>query len=181
MEYKTFLDGREIEPETKLDFDLCIAGAGAAGITIAREFLRTNLRVCVLESGGLHLDAAVNGLSEIDDIGRLPGKEGLNRLRYFGGSTNHWGGHCIPLEPDDFEKLDWIAYSGWPYDYNELRPYYIRAHGVLGLGEFDYTPENIGSALGFETFPFDRNIVATTVSRYNRVRFGIRYGDELDH
>ena len=116
MEYKTFLDAREIEPETKLDFDLCIVGAGAAGITIAREFLNTNLRICVLESGGLDIDAAVNRLSEIDDVGRLPGKEGSNRLRYFGGTTNHWGGHCAPLEPDDFEKQDWIAFSGWPYD-----------------------------------------------------------------
>ena len=180
MEYKTFLDAREIEPETKLDFDICVVGGGAAGITIAREFLNTNLRVCVLEAGGLHLDSVVNSLSEIDDVGRLPGEEAFNRLRYFGGATNHWGGHCVPLEPDDFEKQDWIAYSGWPYDYNELRPYYIRAHGVLGLGEFDYALENIASALGFETFPFDGKIVATTVSRYNRVRFGIRYGDELD-
>ncbi len=180
MEYKTFLDARDIESETRLDFDICIVGAGAAGITIAREFLNTNLRVCVLESGGLRLDATVNSLSEIDDVGRLPGTEALNRLRYFGGATNHWGGHCVPLEPDDFEKQDWIAYSGWPYDYNELRPYYIRAHGVLGLGEFDYTPENIGLTLGFETFPFDGKTVKTTVSRYNRVRFGIRYGDELD-
>jgi choline dehydrogenase-like flavoprotein len=180
MKYKAFLDAREIGPETKFDFDLCIIGAGAAGITIAREFLNTNLRVCLLESGGLRFDPDVNRLSEIDDVGRLPGEEGLNRLRYFGGATNHWGGHCVPLEPGDFEKQDWIPYSGWPYDYNKLRPYYIRAHGVLGLGDFDYTPENIGAALGFETFPFDRKIVATTVSRYNPVRFGIRYGDELD-
>ena len=60
MEYKTFLDAREIESETKLDFDLCIVGAGAAGITIAREFLNTNLRVCILEFGGLRYDAAVD-------------------------------------------------------------------------------------------------------------------------
>jgi choline dehydrogenase-like flavoprotein len=138
------------------------------------------LRVCVLESGGLHSDETVNNLSKIDDVGRLSGQEALNRLRYFGGTTNHWGGHCNPLEPDDFKKQDWIAYSGWPYDYNELHPYYIRAHDVLGLGKFEYIPENIGSALGFETFPFDRQVLATTVSRYNPVRFGIRYGDELD-
>jgi len=180
MEYKTFLDARDIESETKLEFDLCIVGAGAAGITIAREFLSANLRVCILESGGLHPDASVDRLSEIDDVGRLPGKEGFNRQRYFGGTTNSWGGHCTPLEPDDFKKQDWIAYSGWPYDYDELRPYYIRAHGVLALGEFDYVPENIGSALGFKTFPFDRKILATTVSRYHGLRFGIRYGDELD-
>jgi len=180
MEFKSFLNGRQIESETRLNFDLCILGAGAAGITIAREFTKTKLRVCVLESGGLDFDAAVDGLSEIDDVGRLPGTEGLYRLRYFGGTTNHWGGHCVPLEPDDFEKHDWIAYSGWPYGYNELHPYYIRAHGVLELGEFDYTPEKIGSALGFKVFPFDQKILATTVSRYNRVRFGLRYGDELD-
>lgn len=78
MKYKTFLDAREIEADIKFDFDICIVGAGAAGITIAREFLNTNLRVCVLEFGGLHLDAAVNGLSEIDDVGRLPGSEALN-------------------------------------------------------------------------------------------------------
>ena len=126
------------------------------------------------------LIAAVDSLSEIDDVGRLPGKEALNRLRYFGGTTNIWGGHCTPLEPDDFKKQDWIAYSGWPYDYNELHPYYIRAHDVLGLGEFSYIPENIGSALGFKTFPFDKKILATTVSRYHQVRFGIKYGDELD-
>ena len=35
-------------------------------------------------------------------------------------------------------------------------------------------------ALAFETFPFDRTRVVTTVSRYNRVRFGLTYGDELD-
>ena len=132
------------------------------------------------ESGGLHTDPAVDHLSEIDDIGRLPGEEGLKRLRYLGGTTNVWGGHCTPLEPDDFQKKDWIAYSGWPYDYNELHPYYIRAHDVLGLGEYNYAPENIASALGFKLFPFDKTMLATTVSRYHRVRFGIRYGDELD-
>jgi choline dehydrogenase-like flavoprotein len=180
MEYKNFLDARNIESGAKFDFDLCIIGAGAAGITIAREFAKTTLRVCLLESGGLHSDPAVDHLSEIDDIGRLPGKEGLKRLRYFGGTTNIWGGHCTPLEPDDFRKNDWIAYSGWPYDYNELHPYYIRAHDVLELGKYSYAPEDIASALSFKIFPFDKKILTTTVSRYNRVRFGIRYGNELD-
>jgi choline dehydrogenase-like flavoprotein len=175
-----FLDAREIGSSANIGADLCIVGAGAAGITIAHEFANTGIRVCLLEAGGLHVDALVNELSEIDDVGHP--YEGVNgaRLRYFGGTTNHWGGHCTPLQPDDFEKHAWIPYSGWPYDYNELRPYYVRAHDVLKLGEFDYDPEIIGSALGFETFPFDSTRVVTTVSRYNRVRFGLAYGNELD-
>ena len=28
------------------------------------------------------------------------------RLRYFGGSTNHWGGWCLPLDTIDFETRE---------------------------------------------------------------------------
>ena len=181
MQYRSFLDARQIGSGTNIRADLCVVGAGAAGITIAREFANTDIRVCLLEAGGLFVDPLVNRLSEIDYVGRRTDKDvNGDRLRYFGGATNHWGGHCVPLEPDDFEKQDWIAYSGWPYGYNELRPYYVRAHDVLRIGEFDYDPQKIGSTLAFETFPFDRTRVVTTVSRYNRVRFGLTYGDELD-
>jgi choline dehydrogenase-like flavoprotein len=180
MEYKSFLDARKIESETDIEADLCVIGAGAAGITIAREFANANLRVCLLEAGGLSADPEVDKLSQIDDVGHRTGNVNADRLRFFGGTTNHWGGHCAPLEPDDFEKQDWIAYSGWPYSYQELRPYYVRAHNVLRIGEFDYNAEKIGAALGLESFPFDKTRVATTVSRYNRVRFGLTYGSELD-
>jgi len=184
MKYGNFLDARKVELGANIESDLCIVGAGAAGITIAREFANANLRVCLLEAGGLSIEPAVNRLSEIGSVGHRywanHGDINANRLRYFGGTTNHWGGHCAPLEPDDFEKQDWIAYSGWPYGYDELRPYYARAHDVLGIGEFDYDPKVIGSTLGFETFPFSQTSVVTTVSRYNPVRFGLTYGEQLD-
>ena len=180
MEYKSFLDARKIKSGAHIKSDLCVIGAGAAGITIAREFANANLRVCLLEAGGLSIDPEVDRLSQIDDVGHRTGNVNADRLRFFGGTTNHWGGHCAPLEPDDFEKNDWIAYSGWPYSYQELRPCYVRAHGILRISEFDYDAEKIGSALGLESFPFDKTRVATTVSRYNRVRFGLTYGSELD-
>lgn len=122
MEYKSFLDARKIESGANIEADLCVVGAGAAGITIAREFANANLRVCLLEAGGLSIDPEVDRLSQIDDVGHRTGNVNADRLRFFGGTTNHWGGHCAPLEPDDFEKQDWIAYSGWPYSYQELRP-----------------------------------------------------------
>ena len=183
MKYKRFLDAREIEFGANIRADLCIVGAGAAGITIAREFANANLRVCLLEAGGLSVEPGVHRLSEIDNVGHQYwanyGDVNANRLRYFGGTTNHWGGHCTALEPDDFEAQDWIAYSGWPYGYDALRPYYVRAHSVLGIGEFDYDPKHI-RLTGFETFPFSETKVVTTVSRYNPVRFGLTYGEELD-
>jgi choline dehydrogenase-like flavoprotein len=100
MEFKSFLDARQEQSGSIIETDLCIIGSGAAGITIAREFIGQNVRVCLLEAGGLSIESEVTNRSVIDTVGR----DYLNnsRLREFGGSTNHWGGHCVPLEPIDF-------------------------------------------------------------------------------
>jgi choline dehydrogenase-like flavoprotein len=181
MAFKSFLDARHEDAGSTVETELCIIGSGAAGIAIAREFIGSSVRVCLLEAGGLSVDPEVADRSVIDNVGRdYPNKNGPARLRLFGGSTNHWGGKCLPLQPIDFEKLDWINYSGWPYDYDELEPYYRRAHAVLGLGAFDYDVARLSRALGLEQFPFDPSAIETVISRYNPVRFGVTFGDELD-
>ena len=180
MAFKSFLDARHEEAGSIIETDLCIIGSGAAGITIAREFIGSSVRVCLLEAGGLSVNPEVADRSVIDSVGREYLNKDSARLRLFGGSTNHWGGQCVPLQPIDFEKLDWINYSGWPYEYDELEPYYRRAHAVLGLGAFDYDAPRIIRALGLEQFPFDPSAIETVISRYNPVRFGLTFGDELD-
>ena len=47
---RNLLDGQLLE------CDICIAGAGAAGITLAHELSGSKLRVIVLESGGLNFE-----------------------------------------------------------------------------------------------------------------------------
>ena len=44
-----------------LDADVCIVGAGAAGIAIAREFISTPYRVILLESGGYSAGVIIGG------------------------------------------------------------------------------------------------------------------------
>ena len=69
--------------------DLCIVGAGAAGITLALRFVDTPLRVLVLEGGGLDYESEVQDLY----VGRIVGLPYFDlevcRLRYFGGTTIH--------------------------------------------------------------------------------------------
>ena len=178
--FKSFLDARHEGAGSVIETDLCIIGSGAAGITIAREFIGSRIRVCLLEAGGLNIDPQVADRSVIDSVGREYVNKDSARLRLFGGSTNNWGGHCVPLQPIDFEKLDWINCSGWPYTYDELEPYYRRAHVVLGLGAFDYDAPRMGQALGLEQFPFDPFSIETVISRFNPVRFGLTFGAELD-
>ena len=52
------IDGRTVPNDTSIECDLCIVGAGAAGISMAREFAAGSHRVILLESGGLVPSAA---------------------------------------------------------------------------------------------------------------------------
>ena len=51
------LDARKIPDGQVLEADVCIIGAGAAGISLAREFRNKRFRVILLESGGFEPDA----------------------------------------------------------------------------------------------------------------------------
>ncbi len=114
--------------------DICLIGAGAAGITIARELAGSALRVCLVEGGGLEYEFEESqALYAGSSIG-IPMSLQAGRLRFFGGTTNHWTGRCAPLSEIDFRQRPWIPYSGWPIDRAELDPYYERAYEVAGFG-----------------------------------------------
>ncbi len=114
--------------------DVCLIGAGAAGITLARALSGTGVRVCLVEGGGLQFEYAQSqSLYAGTNIG-LPMSLEIGRLRYFGGTTNHWAGRCAPLSEIDFRPRAWIPHSGWPLDRAELEPYYRGAREVAGFG-----------------------------------------------
>jgi choline dehydrogenase-like flavoprotein len=131
-----------IDMDTELSADLCIVGAGPAGITLARELASTNRRIIVIESGYIEFDFDTQDLyAGTRDPYLPPVPLDVTRLRYFGGSSNHWGGTCAPFWSADFRKRFWIANSGWPITRADLDRYYEAAHNVIGLGPFNYDPE----------------------------------------
>lgn len=127
-----------IQLEDHYEADLCIIGAGAAGITLAKEWVGQSARVILLESGGYAAEVDAQSLYEGDVAGNPYFPLVSCRLRQFGGSTGHWGGACWPLESIDFERRDWIPHSGWPIGLSELTPYYKRAQVVCNVGPFSY-------------------------------------------
>src|SRR6185312_3237457 len=135
-----FIDARKIPAETTIECDICIIGAGAAGITMARELRGAGRRVAVLESGGFDFDEATQELYAGQVVGRDFSPIDADRLRYFGGTTNHWEGSCKPFDPLDFEKRDWVPYSGWPFGREALEPFYRRAQVICQLGPYTYDP-----------------------------------------
>jgi choline dehydrogenase-like flavoprotein len=147
------VDARKIEQST-VSTHLCIIGAGAAGITIARQFNHSPVDVLLLESGGFEPDLATQDLYRGRAFGHFRSGEHIigtafpggltdrmdypqaSRSRYFGGSLNVWGGYCRPLDAIDFEAREWVPNSGWPISAASLAAFYSRAAAELHIAAF---------------------------------------------
>lgn len=140
------IDSREITDGKIIKTEVCIIGAGPAGLTLAQEFLRQDFQVCLLETGGLEPDDEIQSLSSGETVGNYTGLE-VSRRRQVGGMSNEWtielsetdrGVRFTPLDEIDFEQRDGISYSGWCLERKTLEPYYERAQVAAHIGPFAY-------------------------------------------
>ncbi|MEH1848666.1 MAG: GMC family oxidoreductase [Nostoc sp.] len=180
------IDGLSIPDGTVIDSEICIVGAGAAGITLAKEFMGTSHQVCLLESGGLEVpEQLTKVLSDGNELGLSYAKH-VRCCRSLGGNTNLWGSWCRPLDESDFESRPWIPYSGWPFTKEELIPYYYRAQKICQIGEFEnYNPRHLIQTLGFGEsclLPFNQDKLVTKAWQMARpeLRFGKAYRCEIE-
>jgi choline dehydrogenase-like flavoprotein len=138
------IEASSIPSGETIEADLCIIGAGPAGLSLASKFLGTRFRVYVLESGGEHIGERELDLAHGESVGYpyFPLVEA--RSMVFGGSSYIWEEwmRARPLDPIDFQARSWAPFSGWPFGYEELKPYYEHAHEALGLGPFRYQPDD---------------------------------------
>jgi choline dehydrogenase-like flavoprotein len=131
-------EARTLTDGVRLRADVCIVGAGAAGLSVAHELIRAGARVVVLESGGEVRQAAVQGLYRGEVDGDPYYALENCRSRMLGGTTNMWGGWCRPLDAVDFEARPSQGHDGWPIAFDDLRAFYQRAHEICRLGDGDY-------------------------------------------
>jgi choline dehydrogenase-like flavoprotein len=175
----TIIDANELDGERLVHADLCIVGAGAAGITLASAFDGSARSVCLLESGRYKPDEAVQSLCDLDVAGHPVCENFMARARYFGGTCNLWAGRALKLTELDLETRDWVPHSGWPIPYTELDRYYAKASEILRLP----SGQRIGAVIERRMSPFERALLdnddlAPTVSFWARkpLRFGRTYG-----
>lgn len=122
----------EALPE-RIEADVCIVGAGPAGISMARRWLGTYVRVCLVEAGGLRPEPTGQAEREDTSVGQAGVDLLRSRVRALGGTSHVWGGGCIPLGGADFASRDWVPHSGWPLSFDQLRPHYLQACEVFGI------------------------------------------------
>ena len=141
---------------SNLEGEVCVIGAGAAGITAARRLLDLGHQVILLESGGTDYEAATSDLNSGRSIGQTYYKLEHSRLRFFGGTAAIWGGRVAELDPIDFETRPWVAHSGWPLSFSDLQPYYGEAWKLLGLARPAEGPGALGRGVKLPRFETDQ-------------------------
>ena len=166
--------------DTLLDIEVCIVGAGAAGVALARDLMKAGREVCLLEAGGMDYDEQTQSLTKGNITGMEYYELDHSRLRFFGGTTNIWGGRSIPLDRIDFEKRDWVPHSGWPITLDDLQPFYKTAHDSLELGDYDYGPGN-WDKLKLTPVNFDPKKISHRFWRFDELkeRFNSQRSDDL--
>ncbi|MBA3526445.1 MAG: GMC family oxidoreductase [Pseudomonadota bacterium] len=149
--------------------DVCVIGAGAAGLTLARRLAEQGRSVTLLESGGLDFEQDTQDLYRGANVGMPYYDLDQSRLRFFGGTVAIWGGRCALLDPIDFQRREWVAHSGWPIARENLLPFYTQAHAMLELGAFNYD-QDVWAALGVTDPNFDPARIDVALWRFDEVR-----------
>jgi choline dehydrogenase-like flavoprotein len=113
---------------------ICIIGAGAAGICLAVELAKQGKNIMLFEGGGRDVEDAAQEPYRSEVIGHAHRGIHTGRFRAHGGTTTRWGGQIYELNREDFEHRDWVPASGWPIIHSDLEPFYERALEFEGLG-----------------------------------------------
>jgi choline dehydrogenase-like flavoprotein len=162
-----------------LSADLCIIGSGAAGISLAREFIGTAVRVVILEAGGSGFESRSQEPYQSEVVGLHHGGIHIGRARVLGGTTTLWAGQALPLFDVDFKRREWIADSGWPIAREDLLPFYPRAQKVMQVPAVSYEQSTWPNEKSRPPV-YDTGEVVTYFSQFTHLPdFGRKYREEL--
>jgi choline dehydrogenase-like flavoprotein len=117
-------------------YDVCICGAGPAGITTARVLAKHGKKVAIFEGGELEYSEISQNLYDGESIGMQYWDNVRSaRLRFFGGTSNHWAGRCAIFDKVDFEQRDYLGLPGWPITSEEVLKTFDAACSVLDISK----------------------------------------------
>lgn len=153
-------------------YDVCIIGAGPAGITLALRLAEAGWSVALLEGGGHEYSPRSQEFYKCTSTGlELYADE--TRLRFLGGTSNHWAGRCRPFTASDFAVAPPVDLPGWPIPYAEVERYLPAAMDIVDLPQgAEFRTMNAG--LGGGDFDADRFLLSPPT------RFAQKYAKALN-
>lgn len=147
---------------------VCVVGTGPAGMTVARTIATAGIPVVLLDAGSDDYTDDSQDFYRGTAVGDLYFDLGITRLRYLGGSSNHWAGWCRLLDERDFLPKDYVANTGWPIRRRDLEPHLNRMRDILELEPFQ------------ADVPISEDMQWIQIIKSPAVRFGQKYSKELE-
>lgn len=169
-------------------YDLCVIGAGPAGMILALEYARAHPgRQVVLIEYGTKQQTRTNSLDESIEI--------TNKQNHHapydctnkgpGGSTATWGGRCVMYDESDFTQRP-ILNGGctWPTGiWNEIQSFSKQAASWFECGRPVFNLNSITETMASpiaENFIQNETVTDTVLERWSMpTRFGKRYKKEM--
>ena len=119
----------------KSSYDICIVGAGASGLVISEKLSKKH-KILIIEGGSFDISEKSQEIYAGKVIGDNYFDLTTTRLRYFGGSTNHWGGWVRNFDNGDFEKNEKLNLTNWPIKKKSLDFYLDEACKILNIKNY---------------------------------------------
>jgi choline dehydrogenase-like flavoprotein len=162
----------QTQKELRDFYDVCIIGGGPAGITLALRLAGNGRHVVLIEGGGHEYAQNSQDLYQCTSTGLEVYAE-ETRLRFLGGTSNHWAGRCRPFERSDFVVGPPVNIPGWPIAFNEMDRNLPAAMDIVDL------PPNSGfktinATLDDDEFEADRFLLSPPT------RFAQKYARQLN-
>ena len=172
-----------LSEDIDVEGDLAVVGAGPAGIVCALEAARQGISVVLVESGGQTFNLAVQELSEAAEWDRRRHAPlSLSTRRQVGGTSNIWGGRCVPFDPVDFASRPYLGVAPWPVGYEEIQRYYQRACDWMVCGRAVFNATQVpGLPDGIVPGFVDDGVLGSSLERWSLpTNFGHVYRERLE-
>jgi choline dehydrogenase-like flavoprotein len=136
--------------------EVCVIGAGPVGISLAVRLQQLGRRVLVLESGGLAADRAIQDLATAEiEYPKAHDSMRIATARRLGGTSNLWGGRCLPFDEVDFSDRPGLVDARWPIPLAAIAPFYRQACDFVDCGEPQFVSPAPDAPEAPEGFRFD--------------------------
>lgn len=133
-------------------FDAIVIGSGAGGGSVAYKLAKAGKRVLLIEKGPF-LPRDKSTLSVRNDFvdgvfaNHEVWQDGAGKtfvpdeFHNVGGKTKWYGAALFRFRPVEFEAEPGFGLTGWPFGYEEMRPWYDEATALLRVTTFPNEPE----------------------------------------
>jgi choline dehydrogenase-like flavoprotein len=176
------------------EIDIAIIGSGMGGATFAAGLAASRARIVILERGERIVDTPETrderaifprGVFRPKEQWFDAAGEAFNAGDYYyvGGNTKFYGAVLISYRAQDFRPIQYAegATPGWPFDYDEIEPWYARAEALYRVrGKLGDDPTEPRHSAPYEyALAPDEPAIADVRERLARVGLSHRAGQAV--